>query len=395
MASSEINTSPDEKPIKKERKERGLKRLKDGRFQFSWVHENHYHRRIAETKTEARNYLNKIRSDIREGRYLDMKSVVKTPFEEGVERFLKWTVANTSSSNQKLDHHCARSWLDFLGFKGKTMDVITGGDVERYKEHLLEGKIKNGTRRNGKPFSSTTVDIHIGRLKRMFHLCQEWGLCEVNPAAKVKLLRRDNKRIRYLGQEEEARLMEAASPLLKDVIQFALHTGMRRGELLGLKWSDIDFKRQVAVIPGRRAKGNRERVIPLNAIAMGILESFTRPLDSEELVFANRDGGKWDRLRKHWVKALAISKVEDFHFHDLRHTYASRLITSGVNLAVIRELLGHRDFETTLRYSHLSSDRLKEAVALLEKSGSNLRLTCDSESAQNEPESSPSVTEEQ
>jgi len=384
-----------EKQVKEEKKERGLKRLSDGRWQFSWKYQGYYHRRIANTKTEARNYLNKIKTDIREGRYLDLKEVVHTPFEDGVQRFLNWGIANTRVSNQKLDRLCSKSWLGFHLFKGRTMDKITQGDVERYKEYLLTVRINNGTRAEGKLLSPRSVDIHLSRLKRMFNLGIEWGLCEVNPAAKVKLLRRDDKRIRYLSEEEEARLMEAATPALQKVIQFALHTGMRRGEILGLKWSDINFNTKVAIIPATRAKGKRDRVIPLNSVALAIINDVPRPLDSNELVFGNSGGGKWDRLRKHWLKAVTISKLENFRFHDLRHTYASRLVTSGVDLAVIKELLGHRDFETTLRYAHLKPERLHQAVDLLASADPKSQLSCDSEPDQQVEEKEPSVTEGQ
>jgi len=393
METNENEKQLTEKQVKEEKKERNLKRLPDGRWQFSWKYQGYYHRRIASTKTEAKHYLNKIKTDIREGRYLDIKEVVHTPFEDGVQRFLNWGIANTSNSNQKLDRLCSKSWLGFHLFKGRTMDKITPGDIERYKEHLVTVKINNGTRAEGKLLSPRSVDIHLARLKRMFNLCIEWGLCEVNPSAKIKLLRRDNKRIRYLSEEEEARLMEAATPPLQKVIQFALHTGMRRGEILGLKWSDIDFNTKVAIIPGTRAKGKRERVIPLNSVALAIINGFPRPLDSNELVFCNSEGGKWDRLRKHWVKAIAISKLENFRLHDLRHTYASRLVTSGVDLAVIKELLGHRDFETTLRYAHLKPERLHEAVNLLASPDPKSQLSCDSEAGSQEEEKSSPVTE--
>ena len=346
--------------------ERGLKQMPDGRWRASWWYEGQWVRRVFPNKTQARQALDAVRGQIVEGRYVNKKKEVTTTFEEAVKRFLAWSESNTRPANAALDRHCSKSWLSFPHFARKKLDKITAGDADLYKNHLMANhRIKNGTRYTGEKLTPRSVDIHVSRLKRMFNLCMEWGLCTSNPAAKVKLLKRDNKRIKYLSEEEEARLMEVCTPELARVVQFALHTGMRRGEIQGLKWSDIDFKTGVAVIPGTRAKGKRERVIPLNSVAVGILQSLPRPMDREALVFGNREGGVWDRVRKHWAKAIALSGLEDFHFHDLRHTYASRLVMSGVDLAVIRELLGHRDFETTLRYAHLSPARLKAAVSLL------------------------------
>lgn len=98
---------------------------------------------------------------------------------------------------------------------------------------------------------------------------------------------------------------------------------------------------------------------------MGVLRALPHPMDRSALVFGNRNGKVWDRLRKRWANAVAAAGIEDFRFHDPRHTFASRLATRGVDLAVLRELLGHRDFEMTLRYAHLAPSRLKEAVAVL------------------------------
>lgn len=109
--------------------------------------------------------------------------------------------------------------------------------------------------RGGKTIAKRTADISLARLKRLFNLCVEWGLCERNPAARVRLLREDNRRNRYLTQEEEPRLLAVCSPYLRRVVLFALHTGMRRGEILGLRWQEIDFRNSVVIIPGTRAKG--------------------------------------------------------------------------------------------------------------------------------------------
>jgi len=355
----------------KEKKERGLKRLPDGRWRVSWMYQGRYKRVKVRTKGEARAILDKVHTEIREGRYLDVKKKIETPFHEAVTRFLRWSLSSNRRSTYLLDELCSKTWLSFAPFKGKTLVQISGDDVEKYKQSLQNVEVKNGTRNSGKPLASRTVDMRIARLKRLFSLCLEWGLCDRNPASKVKLLRKDNKRVRYLSESEEAKLMEAACPALRKVIQFALHTGMRRGEILGLKWSDIHLQTPVIVIPATRAKGKKERVIPLNKVVLSILYSLPRPSDRDALVFANKNGGTWDRMRKLWEKAIKSSGIKDFRFHDTRHTYASRMVSKGIDLAVIKELLGHSDYETTLRYAHLTPERLKEAVAVLEPLDTN------------------------
>ena len=424
------------------RRERGLKKLPDGRWQFSWCHGGHYYRRIAPSKTEARAYLEKIHTQIREGRYLDKKKEAKTTFEQAVEKFLEWSHANTRPRSHANDKLNAPLWLASPHFKGKKLDKITAGDIEQFRLDRLKGIYTRGPSINGlmdlagrlyvrnsgrtlkherraevrsvllgllseysrfqlkravedvfaqeggpdlsnlrivmraalqrpvskpgRPITKRTVDISIARLKRMFSLCVDWDLCARNPATKVKLFREDEKRTRYLTPEEEERLLKACSPPLAQVVTFALHTGLRRGEILGLRPQDVDFQNAVLTIPATKAKGRRDRYVPLNSVALQILKKLPRPISRSAPFFANSVGKEDGNLERAWRAALEESELEDFRFHDLRHTFASRLVMGGVDLAVLRELLGHRDFEMTLRYAHLAPSHLRSAVKILE-----------------------------
>jgi len=358
------------------RKERGLKQLPDGRWQWSFQDPNgRYHRHVARTKGEARAYLEKVHTQIREGRFLDRRKEVKTTFNQAVERFLVWGDTNLRPSTSRSDHRIVKLWLasPFLG--GKVLDKISAGDIEHYRQARLKEISRHGNREHNRLVSKREMDLEISRLKRLFNLAMDWGLCERNPAARVRLFHEDVKRTRYLTPEEEERLLDAASPYLRKIILFALHTGMRRAEILGLRWQDVDFRNAVATIPATRAKGRRDRYVPLNATALSILREAPRPLDSSSLIFGNGKGRPQENLQRLWGLALKIAGIKDFHFHDLRHTYASRLVMAGVDLAVLRDLLGHADFAMTLRYAHLAPSRLKEAVSILETP--YLQKTCD------------------
>ncbi len=438
-----------------QKRERGLKKLPDGRWQFSWWYEGRYHRRIVPTKTEARVYLEKIHTEIREGRYMDRRREAKTTFEEAVKRFLEWSEGNTRPRSHGNDKLNAPLWLASPHFKGKRLDKITAGDVERFRLDRLKtmdcrGPSLTGLMRlagrlylertgktlkyenraevrtalanliaehsrfqvrraledyfdhhrepsvtrfrtelatllqkpefvkRGRAITKRTVDISLARLKRMFTLCVDWGLCAKNPAAKVRLFREDQKRTRYLAPEEEEKLLAICPPPLRRVVTFALHTGMRRGEILGLRWQDVDLWSGIATIPAAKAKGRRDRYVPLNSVAKDILKKLPHEIDRTALVFGNARGNQNDYLRLQWQTAVEEAGLEDFRFHDLRHTFASRLVMAGVDLAALRELLGHRDFEMTLRYAHLAPSHLRSAVAVLEP---NLRKTCDHPSA--------------
>lgn len=395
------------------KRERGLKQLPDGRWQFSWKYQGKYHRFKANTKTEARAQRERIKTEIRAGKYRDPQRATRITFEKAVEKFLTWTETANRPSTAKNDAWVAGFMTASPHFAGKLLDHVNGSDVELFKQTLAKAPrrpsqpgirhLSAGTwrlswsvgghyhrktfkdeaaaraalaqialdRKKGTPdreapvVSKRTVDVVMARLKRLFSLCVEWGLLERSPAERVKLFREDVMRVRYLSEEEEDLLLGAASPHLCRIITVALNTGMRKGELMGLRWQDVDLKNGVAYIPATRAKGKRDRRIHLNAPAVAALEELARPIDSTELVFNSLTGGPHGNLERLWRRALAASDLQDFHFHDLRHTFASRLVMAGVDLNTVRELLGHTNLIMTLRYAHLAPSRLKEAVRIL------------------------------
>ena len=408
-----------------ERRERGLKKLPDGRWRWSYQDPNgNYHRHVARTKGEARAYLEKVHTEIREGRYLDRRKEARTTFKEAVKTFLEWSIANKRESTVEGDKWAAGYWLASPHISGKRLDKITAGDVAIFIQelrtklkrphaggirHLPSGRwqaswieaghqhritaksepearkiLKKALEKRAKGscpadelLSKRAIDVILARLKRLFSLCMTWGHCSTNPAAKVPLFRDDAKRVRYLTEDEERSLLSACQPYMKQIVRFALQTGARKGEILGAKWRDVDMRGTVLTVPGPQAKGSHDRHIHLNAVALSILKDMPRPFDRDAFVFGNGTDRMPTTFERHWRQALAEAKLEDFHFHDLRHTYASRLVMAGVDLAVLRELLGHRDFDMTLRYAHLQPSRLKAAVAILESQ--DLQNTCNLE----------------
>ena len=180
-----------------------------------------------------------------------------------------------------------------------------------------------------------------------------------NPVSKLKTLRDPSGRTRYLTDAEEERLMKA---LPTDEV--LLHTGFRRGELLGLRWRDVDLKGGALTIP--TAKNGEARHVPLTSTVRTILSRRTRSLDASTFVFPNSEGHRDLRWAKKTVPAaLRAAQIEDFRFHDLRHTFASRLAMEGVDLMTIRELMGHKTMVMTLRYSHLSPGHRRTAIERL------------------------------
>jgi integrase len=238
-------------------------------------------------------------------------------------------------------------------------------------------------------------------LKAALSKAVEWRMIQEHPLRTVKLLREDRKpRERYLTDEEEGRLMSAldrreerffqkrdavidwcqrediqspADPraagfydYLQPLIILALETGMRWGELTTLEWGDVDLSRNRIGLRGTLTKSSQSRTIPLTERAVDLLQPWQRQTGGAGLVFESPRGGRLKSIRDSWTRVLVDAQIEDFHFHDLRHTYASRLVAAGADLYVIKELLGHSTISVTERYSHVAESLMVSTVARLD-----------------------------
>lgn len=151
----------------------------------------------------------------------------------------------------------------------------------------------------------------------------------------------------------------AFSDYLTPVVLLALNTGLRRGELLSLAWSDIDLVNRRLTVRPEQAKNGRQRHVPLNSEALDVLQRWGEQQGEVGRVFAVAD------VKTAWGRLLRAAGISGFRFHDLRHHFASKLVQASVDLNTVRELLGHADIKMTLRYAHLAPDHLAAAVAKL------------------------------
>ena len=149
------------------------------------------------------------------------------------------------------------------------------------------------------------------------------------------------------------------------MILLFLHTGLRRGEVFNLTWADVDLGRANLTVRGTGAKSQQTRHVPLNTEALAVLKGWRDQTKSDDLIFPGKNGERFNNIRRSWAGVLDAAKISGFRLHDLRHTFASRLVMAGVDLNTVRELLGHSDYAMTLRYAHLAPEHKAAAVARL------------------------------
>jgi integrase len=191
----------------------------------------------------------------------------------------------------------------------------------------------------------------------------EWGKLKESSTRKIKLLKGVTKRLRYLMPDEVQRLISNCSDHLKPIVTLAVHTGMRKGETLSLRWDQVDFEKGIITLVD--TKNDQHRYVPMDETVKSTLMGLERKGD---YVFCGLRPGRplvWIELSFH--NALEKSDIEDFKIHDLRHTFASNLIMAGVDLMTVKELLGHKTIEMTLRYAHLAPDHKMRAINILDQ----------------------------
>jgi integrase len=289
--------------------------------------------------------LEKRRTEVKEGIYF-RKRAKATSFKEIARDFLSYSQVNKRSF--KDDRVFIGFWLTLFG--DKRGDEITPEDIEKGKEELAKSR------------AAASVNRYLAALKTAFSRAVKNGKLERNPVKAVKMFKENNARVRYLKVEEEAALMGEIPEEYRPIILVALHTGLRRGELFSLKRDNIDFRTETITIS--RTKNGGIRHVPMNKVVMETLRRMPTRLKSE-YVFVSRLGipiNAHNFYGRVFKPALKRAGIKDFRFHDLRHTFASRLAMQGVSLLANKELMGHKTIAMTQRYAHLSPSHLKEAV---------------------------------
>ena len=188
-----------------------------------------------------------------------------------------------------------------------------------------------------------------------------------NPCRKVQKLPENNQRTRHLSFEEEDRLFAKLTgnrEYLRSIVTVAIYAGPRRGELLKLRWSDVDFA--LNTINFKQTKSNKDRSVPMEPIVRSVLLELREVAGDLEYVFVNPDTGtRYTEVKKSFASACREAGISDFRFHDLRHTFGTRLADAGVDVVKIKELMGHASIVTTMRYIHATDQGKRGAIVVL------------------------------
>jgi integrase len=210
---------------------------------------------------------------------------------------------------------------------------------------------------------------HVACLKHMITKAVEWEMAPeqtLNRIRKVKQLAEHNRRLRYLSVEECQILINVCVPHLKPIVVMALNTGMRKEEMLSLRWDKhVDLKHGFILLD--TTKSGERREIPINETLQQTLQALVRRVHSP-YVFTDANGKRFPDVKRTFHSACQRAGIKDFRFHDLRHTFASHLVMAGVDLPTVKELLGHKTLSMTLRYAHLAPSHKVKAVAALGES---------------------------
>lgn len=290
------------------------------------------------------------------------------------DHYQDWVEANHSQPEETL----AR--LRRFNIGDIQLDEIKLADIETWR-----------VKRQKSGISHTTINRDLSALKASLQKAWDWELLGNHPLARLKPLKVDRRPlVRYLTRGEEKRLyaaLQARDNLMREervsankhreergyelypnlgkfadnltpLVTLAMNTGLRRGELWNLTWRDIDLHKQTLTVSGQGAKSGHTRHIPLNTAALEALKTHLGeavPMPNVP-VFGNAE------FRTAFNGVLHKAKIQNFRFHDLRHTFASKLVMAGVPLNTVRELMGHSSMDMTLKYAHLAPENLRDAV---------------------------------
>lgn len=317
-----------------------------------------------ERKTDAKEWAKQTEASIREGRYFKTVEAKKHTIADFIDRYLR-----------EVEKKNPKRFVDvkkLLNWWKKEIGVYLLSDLTRaliteQRDKLLNSTGRNFSQNRKAQRSPATVNRYMVALGHALTIAtNEWEWIYENPMRKISKLPEPRGRVRFLDDEERECLLEACksstNPYLHILVVLALSTGARHGELINLRWSDIDWQRRVITL--HDTKNKERRLLPLAHYALQLMEEHNKVRNIAcDLVFPSPSNPvtPWDS-RSAWEAALKRAGIQNFRFHDLRHSCASYLAMNGASLAEIAEVLGHKTLQMVKRYAHLSEAHTAKVV---------------------------------
>ncbi len=273
------------------------------------------------------------------------------PADQFFLQYLEYSRVNKAPRSYERDLTIIKNVAYLL--EGKNLSQIRAKEIEGYKAKRLQ------------EVSKATINKELNTVKAALNKAVEWGYLDKNPLKSVKGLKEPKRLPRFFSLQEIRLFLEAINnPWLKPAVYLLLLTGMRRDELIHLEWTDIDLGRGILHVqpkPGWNPKDYEARTIPINKQAKEVLLGLSR---TGNQVISKCHPTSLSRAFKRTLRKVGI---ENACLHTLRHTYASHLVMSGVDVATVQKLLGHSSVKTTMKYAHLSPEHLQDAANKLDK----------------------------
>lgn len=326
---------------------------------MSFTYQGKQYRRSTETDDRklAQRIFDKLKGEIAEGKWFERSSGENYTFRELMDKYMsEYSVLNKAPKSYERDKGLRKNLESVFG--DMILTEISPSQIAEYKAKRRMGGA-----------SPRTVNYELTLMGHAYNLAvREWEWLKDNPVSKVQKEKVNNLVERWLTFEEEKKLLQASQKWLQEIIIYAIQTGLRQSEILDLTWHQVDMNRRTMTIYEQKNKG--VDTLPLSQTALNVLLDKIRNSHNEnDFVFPNMSGKRIlaGNLIKAFQKAVKKSGIRKLRFHDLRHTFATRLVQNGVDLLTLQKLGRWKELKMVLRYAHHSAESLRTGIEVMDR----------------------------